>query len=102
MTTMAPNAVASDLLATMHTARTTSASTAADAQNRFMTLLVTQMKNQDPLNPLDNAQVTSQLAPAAHHLLQRRWREAQHSIVFLSILRIVPRSPECVPADPAD
>ena len=25
-------------------------------------LLVTQMKNQDPLNPLDNAQVTSQLA----------------------------------------
>lgn len=32
------------------------------AQDRFMTLLVTQMKNQDPLNPLDNAQVTSQLA----------------------------------------
>jgi flagellar basal-body rod modification protein FlgD len=31
-------------------------------QDRFMTLLVTQMKNQDPLNPLDNAQVTSQLA----------------------------------------
>lgn len=27
-----------------------------------MTLLVTQMKNQDPLNPMDNAQVTSQLA----------------------------------------
>ena len=27
-----------------------------------MTLLVTQMKNQDPLNPLDNAQITSQLA----------------------------------------
>jgi flagellar basal-body rod modification protein FlgD len=27
-----------------------------------MTLLITQLKNQDPLNPLDNAQVTSQLA----------------------------------------
>jgi flagellar basal-body rod modification protein FlgD len=27
-----------------------------------MTLLVTQLKNQDPLNPLDNAQLTSQLA----------------------------------------
>lgn len=40
----------------------TSKSTAAEAQDRFMTLLVTQMKNQDPLNPLDNAQVTSQLA----------------------------------------
>ena len=28
----------------------------------FMKLLVAQMKNQDPLNPLDNAQVTTQLA----------------------------------------
>lgn len=33
-----------------------------DMQDRFLKLLVTQMKNQDPLNPLDNAQVTSQLA----------------------------------------
>lgn len=33
-----------------------------DAQNRFLTLLTTQLRNQDPLNPLDNAQVTSQLA----------------------------------------
>ena len=32
------------------------------AQDRFLKLLVTQMKNQDPLNPLDNAQVTSQMA----------------------------------------
>jgi len=34
----------------------------AGLQDRFLRLLVTQMKNQDPLNPLDNAQVTSQLA----------------------------------------
>lgn len=33
-----------------------------EAQDRFLKLLVTQMQNQDPLNPLDNAQVTSQLA----------------------------------------
>ena len=33
-----------------------------EVQDRFMTLLVTQMKNQDPLNPMDNAQMTSQLA----------------------------------------
>lgn len=41
-----------------------SAARAADpnAEDRFLTLLVTQMRNQDPLNPLDNAQVTSQLA----------------------------------------
>ena len=36
--------------------------TAEDAQSRFLKLLVTQLKNQDPLNPLDNAQMTSQLA----------------------------------------
>ncbi len=38
------------------------ASVQDEAQNRFLTLLTTQLKNQDPLNPLDNAQVTSQLA----------------------------------------
>ncbi|MBT9540527.1 flagellar hook assembly protein FlgD [Thiobacillus sp.] len=33
-----------------------------ETEDRFLSLLVAQMKNQDPLNPLDNAQVTSQLA----------------------------------------
>jgi len=33
-----------------------------ESADRFLTLLVTQMRNQDPLNPLDNAQVTSQMA----------------------------------------
>lgn len=37
-------------------------STTADMENRFLTLLMAQIKNQDPLNPLDNAQVTTQLA----------------------------------------
>ena len=32
------------------------------SQTRFLTLLTAQLKNQDPMNPLDNAQVTSQLA----------------------------------------
>ena len=31
-------------------------------QNQFLKLLTTQLQNQDPLNPMDNAQVTSQLA----------------------------------------
>lgn len=35
---------------------------AADQQDRFMKLLVAQMRNQDPLNPIDNAQMTSQIA----------------------------------------
>ena len=32
------------------------------SEDRFLKLLVAQMSNQDPLNPLDNAQVTSQMA----------------------------------------
>ncbi len=32
------------------------------SEDRFLKLLVAQMQNQDPLNPLDNAQVTSQMA----------------------------------------
>jgi flagellar basal-body rod modification protein FlgD len=35
---------------------------ATEQSDRFLKLLVTQMQNQDPLNPLDNAQVTSQMA----------------------------------------
>ena len=34
----------------------------AGSADRFLKLLVAQMQNQDPLNPLDNAQVTSQMA----------------------------------------
>ena len=49
------------------TTSTTSALAAAtgsngDSEQRFLKLLVTQLNNQDPLNPLDNAQLTSQLA----------------------------------------
>jgi len=34
----------------------------SDQQVRFLKLLVTQLKNQDPLNPMDNAQMASQMA----------------------------------------
>lgn len=40
----------------------TSASGIAETQEQFMTLLVSQMKYQDPLKPMDNAQMTSQIA----------------------------------------
>ncbi|MDP2751835.1 MAG: flagellar hook assembly protein FlgD [Rhodocyclaceae bacterium] len=40
----------------------TKTSSIDDAESRFLTLLTTQLKNQDPLNPMDNAQMTSQLA----------------------------------------
>lgn len=51
-----------DVLAAMNPGKKEAKSTAAAAEDKFLTLLVTQMRNQDPLNPLDNAQVTSQLA----------------------------------------
>lgn len=56
------NTVSDDLLSAMNGTKKAATSAADDAQNRFMTLLVTQMQNQDPLNPLDNSQITSQLA----------------------------------------
>jgi flagellar basal-body rod modification protein FlgD len=52
-----------DLMATMNAKPATTSGDSVQADtDKFMTLLVTQLKNQDPLNPLDNAQVTSQLA----------------------------------------
>jgi flagellar basal-body rod modification protein FlgD len=50
------------LLENVNGTKNTATSKVDEAQDRFMTLLVTQMKNQDPLNPMDNAQVTSQMA----------------------------------------
>ena len=43
-------------------ALTSKTASSADTEQRFLKLLVTQLNNQDPLNPLDNAQLTSQLA----------------------------------------
>lgn len=54
-----------DLMSTMNAKPATSGSADESVQastDKFMTLLVTQLKNQDPLNPMDNAQLTSQLA----------------------------------------
>ena len=47
---------------TSTSAATAVGETADGSEDRFLKLLVAQMRNQDPLNPLDNAQVTSQLA----------------------------------------
>ena len=39
-----------------------SGTSASDLQNTFLQLLVAQLKNQDPTNPMDSSQMTSQLA----------------------------------------
>lgn len=62
MSTVDTNTVSSSLLTTMNPGSSSTQSATATAQDQFMKLLVTQMQNQDPLNPMDNAQVTSQLA----------------------------------------
>ena len=41
---------------------TGTANKASEQESRFLTLLTSQLKNQDPLNPMDNAETTSQLA----------------------------------------
>jgi flagellar basal-body rod modification protein FlgD len=62
MSAIQTNTVDPTLLANVNGNRNTAKTTTEEAQDRFLTLLVTQMKNQDPLNPMDNAAVTSQLA----------------------------------------
>ena len=50
------------IAATKSSTNALSATSAADIQDRFLTLLVTQLRNQDPLSPMDNAQITTQLS----------------------------------------
>ncbi|WP_319240739.1 flagellar hook assembly protein FlgD [uncultured Propionivibrio sp.] len=56
---------AADIFASINAAGKSSSTTTSavdEQQNRFLKLLVTQLRNQDPLNPMDNAEFTSQLA----------------------------------------
>lgn len=62
MSTVQQTAASSNAYAAQATASAPATTAVDEAQDRFLKLLVTQMKNQDPLNPLDNAQVTSQMA----------------------------------------
>jgi len=57
-----PAPATNEFVARLSAPAKSSAAGAGEASDRFLKLLVTQMQNQDPLNPLDNAQVTSQMA----------------------------------------
>ena len=66
MTSPIASTTATSNISSLQTTMNAKAAAAADSvqadTDKFMTLLVTQLKNQDPLNPMDNAQITSQLA----------------------------------------
>ena len=56
------SASSADVIASLQKTAAASTSKTTDAQGRFLKLLTEQLKNQDPLSPMDNAQMTSQLA----------------------------------------
>lgn len=56
------SAIQDVIAATKRSTGPLAAAGASDIQDRFLTLLVTQLKNQDPLSPMDNAQITTQLS----------------------------------------
>ncbi|MBA3034076.1 MAG: flagellar hook assembly protein FlgD [Gammaproteobacteria bacterium] len=55
------NSQAAEIYSALNVTRETGTAT-EDIQNRFLTLLTAQLKNQDPTSPMDSAQMTSQLA----------------------------------------
>lgn len=57
--------IASSVLSTMNSTSTTAESTtsaADDLQDPFLTLLTTELQNQDPTDPMDNSEMVTQLA----------------------------------------
>jgi flagellar basal-body rod modification protein FlgD len=59
---MATNAVHRQRTAAASSATHVRQPNAAGSEDRFLKLLVAQLNNQDPMNPMDNAQMTSQMA----------------------------------------
>jgi flagellar basal-body rod modification protein FlgD len=59
--TSTTSTLAADFMASVNP-KTKTTSDMQLSEDRFLKLLTTQLQNQDPLNPLDNAQMTSQMA----------------------------------------
>lgn len=62
MTTINTSQAANNVLSSLARTESTDKKAEETTQSRFLKMLTTQLKNQDPMNPLENAEVTSQLA----------------------------------------
>ena len=62
MTTVTNTRTAADIYSGLNVNTESATSSQAASTDKFLKMLVAQMQNQDPLNPMDNAQMTSQLA----------------------------------------
>jgi flagellar basal-body rod modification protein FlgD len=62
MSSVTSTSTVNSVLQQLSESKSSTTSTADQLGDRFLTMLVTQMQNQDPLNPMDNAEITSQLA----------------------------------------
>jgi len=60
MSTLNPNIL--DVINGASSSKNTDRSAVEEMSDRFMTLFLAQLRNQDPLNPMENAEMTSQLA----------------------------------------
>lgn len=58
----AAGTIDSSILAAINGGAAADKSASGDLRDNFMTLLVAQLKNQNPMNPMENADLTSQLA----------------------------------------
>lgn len=52
----------SSVISAINSSSSGSTSSIQEVEDRFLKLLVTQLKNQDPMNPMENAELTMQLA----------------------------------------
>ncbi|QHI97983.1 flagellar hook assembly protein FlgD [Xylophilus rhododendri] len=57
-----PTSSLTSTTSTSSSGSTTGTTSAKDQEDRFLKLLVAQLNNQDPMNPMDNAQMTTQIA----------------------------------------
>lgn len=62
MSTINPNNEFISSLQKSSSSRTSDSNSIDDTRSQFLTMLTTQLQNQDPMKPMENAEITSQLA----------------------------------------